>query len=182
MRSAIRQMLWRACRLAFLAVIFFAVLRPIKPWVENLVYHHHPQHLLVTYYDSDGGDRVIHRHRVDRLLLDYSDDSKLGWLQDVPFFSRCEGTLRIPEDGKYTFEVTGEEHAVLYLNDAPLVDNQRALDIGKTCIGVATNLTRSTYALRLEHHHRTGNVWIRVKWKRGRSRFKVISVPDVQGL
>jgi hypothetical protein len=164
-----------------LAAGCFFLLRPLKEQIEHFLYEHHPYHVDVSYYRPESPGDLVFRHRMDQLSLDYRREPRFSRWNDEAFLARWRGWLRVPDDGKYTFEVSCEEHAVLYLMDAPLVDNQRALDIGKIRMGVATNLNAGMYSFRLEHEHRTGDAWMKVKWKRGDSKPKVLRAPYVRG-
>jgi len=165
--------------LLVLAVVCFFALSWLKELIETAAFDHNPYHVDVAYYESASAPTSFYHHRMDELVLYYARHPRFGWLNDRPFLARWTGSLRIPEAGKYTFEVSGEEHTVLYLNDVSLVDNQKALAIGKKRMGTSTNLAAGRYTFRLDHEHQHGDAWFKVKWRRGKAKTEVLRAPDI---
>jgi hypothetical protein len=88
---------------------------------------------------------------------------------------RATGLLNISEAGRYVFEITSDDDAVLFLNDT-LVDVNTSGDTTRRRV----LLSVGTYRLRLDYHNEVGPSCLSVRWGTGTAaQMRVVGVPSV---
>ncbi|WP_318243629.1 family 16 glycoside hydrolase [Oerskovia gallyi] len=110
---------------------------------------------------------------VDKLMptIDWSTPEQFG--ASDRFITHALATLTVPAEGEYTFRVTNDDGALVYVDDQLLLENDGPND--STSVEGAITLTAGAHDLRVEYYEGTDKQRLTLAWKTpGSSTFQVV--------
>lgn len=151
-------------------------------WSQSL-YHYYTyfqfqqQDGVVGYYydDHDGSGNCLHPGTYFNSYQTARSDNPINfnwgqgsWDANIPdcFSIRWQGSILSNEEGWYTFYVTADDGARLWVDDHLLIDEWR--DQGTTTFSGAIKLPWATsHAVKLEYYEQNGDATVRLSWLPG---------------
>ncbi|WP_265522348.1 family 16 glycoside hydrolase [Oerskovia flava] len=110
---------------------------------------------------------------VDKVMptIDWNSPEHFGASDN--FISHVHANLHAPADGEYTFRVTNDDGALVYLNDTLLLENDGPND--STSVEGTITLTEGTHDLRIEYYEGSFDERLTLAWKTpGSTTFEVV--------
>jgi hypothetical protein len=122
--------------------------------------------LLGSYYQGTSANGAFMGNRVEGPI-------NFNWGTGAPsivgtgnnWFVRWQGLLYSPQAGNYTFYVTADDGAKLWVDNQLVVDAWTG-NIGGTVSGAYTLSSGNWYTIRLDYYQTTGNASIVLEWKK----------------
>jgi len=128
------------------------------------------QGLLVQEYSGSKFEAAVGEASVWRSL---AFDCQVNPYANRAVSLRAVGLLRVPEAGLYSFEVTSDDEAVLFLNDRAVFTNA-SLDTTRRTLRLGPGI----YGIRLDYCNGVGEACLRVSWGRtAQGRLEILGEP-----